>query len=162
MCTLLRSHFLLHLNFAKITFVYYADSEIQLWDKIVVVTIHDGTCECRVALVTTSWFRPVISYAPHYLPNKEIMSGFPVEVDELYFVAAYLYASKSNKGGHVALIETCFDVQCLFVFVTFVIRLAIGVRKSPPQTLVELAAGEHANFIISNLLFLLESVRGSM
>ena len=52
------------------------------------------------------WFRLVISYAPHHLPNKEIMSGFPVEFDELYFVAANLYASKSNKHGPVALIES--------------------------------------------------------
>ena len=36
----------------------------------------------------------------------EIMSGFPVQLDELYFVAAYIYASKSNKNGPVAQIET--------------------------------------------------------
>ena len=34
------------------------------------------------------------------------MSGFPVEFDELYFVAAYLYANKSAKDASVALIET--------------------------------------------------------
>ena len=34
------------------------------------------------------------------------MSGFPIEFDELYFVAAYLFASKSIKHGPVALIET--------------------------------------------------------
>ena len=39
-------------------------------------------------------------------PNKEIMSGFSVEFDELYFVAAYLYAIKSTKHGPVALVET--------------------------------------------------------
>ena len=49
--------------------------------------------------------RLVTSYAPNHIPNKEIMSGFPVEFDELYFVAAYLYASKSIKHGPVALVE---------------------------------------------------------
>ena len=49
--------------------------------------------------------RLVTSYAPNHIPNKEIMSGFPVEFDELYFVAAYLYASKSIKHGSVALVE---------------------------------------------------------
>ena len=47
----------------------------------------------------------VTSYAPNHIPNKENMSGFPVEFDELYFVAAYLYASKSIKHGPVALVE---------------------------------------------------------
>ena len=50
--------------------------------------------------------RLVTSYAPNHIPNKEIMSGFPVEFDEIYFVAAYLYASKSIKHGPVALVET--------------------------------------------------------
>ena len=49
--------------------------------------------------------RLVTSYAPNHISNKEIMSGFPVEFDELYFVAAYLYASKSIKHGTVALVE---------------------------------------------------------
>ena len=31
--------------------------------------------------------------------------NFPVEFDELYFVAAYLYASQSIKHGPVALVE---------------------------------------------------------
>ena len=34
------------------------------------------------------------------------MSGFHVEFDEFYFVAAYLYASISIKPGPVALVET--------------------------------------------------------
>ena len=80
---------------------------------------YDRTRECQVVLVTTNWFRLVISYAPHHLSNKEITSGFPVEFDELYFVATYLYASKSIL---------CFDVQCLVVLVTFKIRLAIDVQ----------------------------------
>ena len=44
--------------------------------------------------------RLVTSYALNHIPNKEIMSGFPVEFDELYFVAAYLYAYL-----YVALVE---------------------------------------------------------
>ena len=79
-------------------------------------------------MATTSWFRHVISYAPLHLPNKEIVSGFPSQFTKHYFVAAYLYANKSAKDAPVALIETyVFMFKCLFVLVTFVIRLAIGV-----------------------------------
>ena len=55
------------------------------------------------------------------------MSGFPIEFDELYFVAAYLFASKSIKHGPVALIETYVLMFSVSVFVTFAIRLAFGV-----------------------------------
>ena len=76
------------------------------------------------------------------------MSGFPVEFDELYFVAAYLYAIKSIKHGPVALVET---------YVLMFSASLCSCSKVTTADTAELAAGGHATFIISNLLFLQES-----
>ena len=72
------------------------------------------------------------------------MSGFHVEFDEFYFVAAYLYASNSIKPGPVALVET---YVLMFSASLCSLHSKLGLQS----------AFEHANFIISNLLFLQES-----
>ena len=70
------------------------------------------------------------------------MSDFPVEFDELYFVAAYLYASTSIKHGPVALVEA------------YVLMFSASLCSSHSKLGLQSA---FENFIISNLLFLQES-----
>ena len=86
------------------------------------------------------------------------MSGFHVEFDEFYFVAAYLYASNSIKPEPVALVETyvlVFSASLCSSHSKLGLQSAFDNMTTADSA--ELAAGGHANFIISNLLFLQES-----
>ena len=79
--------------------------------------------------------------------NKEIESDFPAEFAKHYFVAAYLYANISAKDGPVALIETD---SLMFSVSLCSSRSQLGLPSAFESDHRRL----HANFIISNLVFL--------